>query len=182
MTGPVLGAIVLLGLLSLLNLLLTYGVVRRLREHEQRLGSTGAGGEPVPQLAPGSRLPEFTAVATDGREITAGSLGTGVAFLGVFATKCRPCHEQLPRFLEAVSALDRDRVLVVINDDGDDREALAALVSRAEAVARVVVAPTPNPLAAAIGVDTFPTMLMLDGGRVIASAFDVARLPVPAAG
>jgi hypothetical protein len=180
MTGLALVAIALLGVLTLLNLILTYGVIRRLREHEERLGKDSATPALPEQPAIGTPLPAFTAMTTAGQQITDRDFAAGTVYVGIFSTQCRPCHEQLPRFLERVSTLDPYRVLLVINDDGDDPVTLADLVARAATVGRVVMAPTPAPLATALGVERFPTMLMLDDGVVVANSHDTGRLPVPA--
>ncbi|KAB2339802.1 TlpA family protein disulfide reductase [Actinomadura rudentiformis] len=154
--------VVLVGLLCVIDLLLTIGVIRRLREHTEllRVRNEPPGGLPV-----GSIVDEFAGADTDGRPVTRDSLpaGTLVAFL---SSGCAPCEEMKPRFVEAAGMDGEPQALAVVSGPGS-RE-LAAQLS---AVARVVVEDdTSGPVCAAFQVQAFPTLYRLGpGGRVTAT-------------
>ncbi|MEV0231398.1 hypothetical protein [Nonomuraea sp. NPDC050786] len=176
---PYLIAVVaLVGALCLVDLVLTLGVVRRLREHTKLLdalyeavdlmgGPAGAGG----RMSPGDVAAEFEATTVDGTPLTRELLvdGTVVAFL---SPDCSGCHEKLPGFASWAAGQDRSRVLAVIdNRSGDPAEMVTAL----RAVAQVVV---DSAVSDAFGVQAFPTFLQVaTGGRLLAVAPDISRLP-----
>lgn len=169
-------AIVLLGLVAGTNLIFTYGVVRRLREHTTRLDAMAAG-QPEPDLilpAGAEPSPFDPVLTTTGESIGRDDLAGG-ALVGFFSASCAPCREQAPRFAERAAAGDRGRVLAVAVGTP---EATRDLVTLLEPVARVVVEIEEGPLHRAFAVQGYPAMCVLDGdGRVKAPASAVERLP-----
>lgn len=77
-------AVVLIGLLCVLNLLLTVGLIRRLRE--QGPGRPGNAAPPT-ALGPGSRIGDFTTRTTGGEPVSHEDL-TGL--VGFFSAGCTP--------------------------------------------------------------------------------------------
>lgn len=60
-------ALLLIGVLSVLNLLLTYGVIRRLRRHAALIeGGAMSGGPSMTLLEPGTTVGDFAVLTTDG--------------------------------------------------------------------------------------------------------------------
>lgn len=160
----VVAALVLLGLLCLLNLLLTVGILRRMR--------AGSPSTTPFALRPGSAVGEFTATTTDGEPITAAALTGTVAF---FSADCPACHDTLPDFLAHAREQGRDNVLAVFG--GDDPDTVRALAE----VARVVTADLDGgPVAAAFRNTWTPALYVVADGRVVATAGRVHELPVPA--
>lgn len=160
----VVAALVLLGLLCLLNLLLTVGILRRMRAQT-------ATASPF-TLRPGSAVGEFTVTTTDGEPLTAAALDGTVAF---FSADCPACHDTLPDFLAYARDQGRDRVFAVFG--GDDPETVRALAE----VAHVVPADLDGgPVAAAFRNTWTPALYVVAGGRVVATAGRVHELPVPA--
>ncbi|MBB6344025.1 hypothetical protein AB0C18_42615 [Nonomuraea muscovyensis] len=152
-------AVVLVALLSGFNLLLTLGLIRRLRQVE---GAAGAGhsGPPL-ALRPGSSTGEFTAVTLDGETVSHESV-TGL--VGFFSAGCEPCHKLLPRFAEHARVLGRESALAVVA--GDDPQAVEALAP----VARVVVEDYDGPVAGAFQNTWTPAVYLLgDDRRVVAA-------------
>ena len=164
---PVLAsAVVLVGAICLLNLLLTVGVVRRLRVHDQRLAETGPAGRR--RLEPGAAIGPFTATATDGHTVSAAALPPR-SVVGFFSPACGPCLEQIPRFVDFASGLPggREQVLAVVCGPAQDA---APLAGQLEPVARVVVEGTGGALAEAFATMAFPSIFVTDGeGRIRAS-------------
>ncbi|MEV4112454.1 hypothetical protein [Nonomuraea sp. NPDC049695] len=176
---PYLIAVVaLVGALCLVDLVLTLGVVRRLREHTKLLdglyeavdlmGGPLGGGR---QLSPGDVVGDFEATTVDGTRLTRELLpdGTVVAFL---SPDCSGCHEKLPAFASWAAGQDRSRVLAVVdNRSGDPAE----MVTTLQPVAQVIV---DSAVSDAFGVQSFPTFLQVaTDGKLLAVAPEISRLP-----
>ncbi|MFD0472431.1 hypothetical protein ACFQ0B_32145 [Nonomuraea thailandensis] len=122
-------AVVLVGLLCMVNLLLTVGLIRRLRRQSPPQPPMAAG------LAPGGSVPRFAATTTSGEPVSDELLGAP-ALVGFFSPGCRPCVDLLPLFAERARGTS-DGVLAVIAD-GPGGDATVYL-EQLEQVARVVV-------------------------------------------
>jgi len=162
----VVAALVLLGLLCLVNLLLTVGILRRMRAQATTESNS------LFALRPGSAIGEFAATTTEGEPLTVETLNGTVAF---FSADCAACHDTLPDFLAYAREQGRDNVLAVVG--GDDPETVGALAE----VARVVPADLDGgPVAAAFRNTWTPALYVVADGRVVATAGRVHELPVPA--
>ncbi|MBL1090752.1 MULTISPECIES: TlpA disulfide reductase family protein [unclassified Streptomyces] len=179
-------AVVFVGMLCTLDLVLTLGVIKRLREHSERLSGTSGPGSRFDTLdmAVGEEVGEFATSTVDGERLTRGMLAadTLVAF---FAPGCQPCREKMPAFVDHARALPGGRAQVVAVVVGDPAEA-AAFVTELSPVARVVVEEGPDePLSAAFRARSFPTLLRVSphgDGRVLVTANRIALdRPVTAA-
>jgi hypothetical protein len=160
-------AVVLLGVACLLNMLLTMGILRRMRADA---GRPAAAALPF-ELGPGSPIGEFTAVTTDGEPVDHDALTGLVAFL---SADCPSCHDLLPGLVERARRLHRDDVLVVVG--GNDPETVRAL----SPVARVVAAEADGgPVARAFRNTWTPALYLVDARRVLATAARVGDLPDP---
>ncbi|MEU9546171.1 hypothetical protein [Streptomyces mirabilis] len=168
-------AVVLIAVLCLLNLLLTFGVIRKLRAQADEKADRVADGPIIPA---DSAVPGFSAVTTAGERIT--REGLGEAMLGFFSPDCRACKERLPLFVEqartTVRATGRSVLTVVHGTDEEAREQVAALSE----VAHVVVEPGDGPLGEAFDIAGYPVYgpITVDG-TLSATAFDSGRLPAP---
>jgi hypothetical protein len=163
--------------LCLLDLLLTFGVIRRLREHERRLADIGA--PPRRRLEPGSPIGPFTATTTDGALVSGATLPAG-AVVAFFSPTCAPCAEQLPRFVDFAATLPGGPKQAFAVVCGDLMQA-DPLVAKLEPVAQVLVEDSGGPLAAAFGVFAFPTLYVVDGDGTIRAnggSVDVLRAAV----
>lgn len=176
-------AVVLVGLLGLVNLLFCFGVIRRLREHTDtldKLGQHSSAGEPVkPLLEVGSTIPDFTTHTVDGEPISAGDL-TGTTLLGVFSPGCPACEEQVDPFIAYATTHPggRSRTLaLVVGAEADS----ATYVERLEAAARVVREPRNGSVSTALAVRGYPSFALLDGNLVRASGFELDVLPTAVA-
>lgn len=167
------GAVVVLAALTVLNLVLTAGVITRLKEHATRLTGTPADLSRVEQPLPvvGTTVAAYTADDVDGATVPPADRLTLVAFL---TPSCPPCKEQLPHFLRRAAGDRRDAVLAVVSGDGPEAERLAATV---RPVARVVVEGHHGPVQQAFGASALPAFCLLDAeGRIAAAAPKVAEL------
>jgi hypothetical protein len=161
-------AIVLLAMLALLNLVFTFGVVRRLREHTTLLDRLGEGIRPGrTMLGPGRTVPAYAATTVDGAEVSSGGTG-GPMLIGFFSLGCQPCTEKRPVFAERAQHHPggRERVLaVVVGDDADGD--VASYLRELTPVALVVRQQPSGDLPAAFGVDAYPSFALVDGAGVV---------------
>jgi hypothetical protein len=167
-------AVLLLTALTLLNLVVVLGVVRRLRSYEHRLGDM-AEPPPVSTATLGEPVTDFAASTVDGRRVDRASLH-GQTLVGFFSPECPACHERLGDFRAAAVRHPGD-VLAVVVDDGGDATPLVGALTDTSGVAVVVEDPE-GPIARAFGVRGFPAFaLVRDGGVVESVGYQV---PVPA--
>jgi hypothetical protein len=170
-------AVALVGVLCLLDLLLTFGVIRRLREHTALLSGRG-GQPPVLGLAKGKAPGAFSAVTASGEVVTDAAKLRMVAF---FSSSCSACPERVPPFAEYASShrLERDSVLAVIQDGAAEP---VPYLDQIAGVALVCMEPVDGEVAKAFEVNGYPLFFLLDAdGAVVDSGFDPAMLPEPAA-
>jgi hypothetical protein len=175
----VIAAVVIVGLLCLLDLLLTFGTIRRLREHTELLRARQlADTLPVIGL-PAGQVPEpFTAVAEDGAVI-AGPAGLRLA--GFFSATCPACPGRVAPFIDYVQAnhIARDDVLATLLDAAG--AAPPPYLSLLAEVALVTVQPAGSQVIKSFGVAGYPAFCLLDAdGAVVASGFDPESLPAAA--
>jgi hypothetical protein len=171
--GVLVGAVVVLTVLTLLNITLVLAVVRRLRDHETRLAAvtTGAAAPAEPQLTVpvGQPIGDFTTESHDGRPLDRDALLTP-ALVGFFSPSCDSCHERVPDFRKAADAHE-GTVLAVVVGDGPDPTPLVADLRDA---ATVVVEEPDGPVARAFAVRAFPVFALVGAdGTVRANGFEL---------
>jgi hypothetical protein len=158
-------AVVLVGALCVLDLLLTFGVIRRLRADTGSRSPQG-GSDPGPPMAPVGTAIRGTGLDWDGETL-----------VGFFLPDCGPCEQQFPEFMEY--ARTQERVVAVVSDPAGKG---AELVRKLGEVAQVVVeAGTDGVLRRAFQVQGFPSYCLVGDGRIIAVVGRAADLPDQAA-
>ncbi|MER5420881.1 hypothetical protein [Streptosporangium roseum] len=177
----VVAAVTLCGVLTVLNLILTLGVIRRLRDHTDRLGDLAqARPMPDPIIVPGSRPAAFAADTVDAEPITEAHLAGG-GLVAFFSPTCGACEEWIPRFATAARALPdgRRRALAVVVAPAEADA--AGMVAKLRDAAMVVVEEDKGPLATAFKVFGYPAMCRLgEDGTVVSSGKDAVTVPVTA--
>jgi thiol-disulfide isomerase/thioredoxin len=172
-------AVVLVGALCLLDLLLTFGVIRRLREQNETLRQVReqqAGEEPI-ALPAGSAIGPFIATAVSGTQLSDTGLDGERLLVGFFSPGCDPCKERMPEFIEYATRFDGRVVAVAADGVGDTGD----MVARLGEVAEVVLEVDGGPVHAAFGAKGYPALLLVDPeGTVLGSGWDMSALPVPA--
>ncbi|GGO73022.1 TlpA family protein disulfide reductase [Nonomuraea cavernae] len=168
-----LSLVALVGVLTVLNLLLTFGVIRRLREHTDLLarGTTPAASMDGPDMPAGRRVAEFDGTTTEGEPLGRDLLA-GETFVGFVSPGCTPCDERMPELIETARAWPggrQDTMIVVFGR----RAAAAEYIERLTSVAKVVVEAPNGPIAAAFGVKGFPIFGVVDqAGWVLRSGME----------
>lgn len=172
MTAVLLAAVLVLTALTLANLLLVFGVIRRLRSHEERLSGL-AEPTSATTLAVGERVADFDATTTTGRMLSRSTLD-GYTLVGILSTTCDACHERLPTFVS--TARRHPATIAVVVRDGGDVGGITGHLDGVDGLDIVVEDPD-GPMAKAFGVRGFPTFLLIDAeGTVRSQGFD---LPLP---
>ncbi|MER5418139.1 hypothetical protein [Streptomyces virginiae] len=166
------------------HLLVSYGLVRRLRAHTNLLDElTGDSGRLLPA---GTPFPAFTAPTTGGHMFTGAGLQHPAA-VALLAVDCPHCRTNLPEFVAYVRAggYSRERVLAVVADtERTDRRARQDMLDALEPVATVISeSGTGGPVTTAFDVQGFPSFyLTRSDGTITAGCHAVRKLPaVPAA-
>lgn len=152
-------AVVLIGLLCMVNMLLTIGVIRRLRRES-------SPSMPAEGLLPGERVPEFAAMTTSGEPISGELLGAP-ALVGFFSQGCQPCKDLLPLFVERARGTSDGVLAVVVAGPGENPE---ADVERLAQVAQVVKEVPQGPLQRAFKVSGYPTVITIGAGDTVVSS------------
>jgi len=167
------------GLVALLNLLLTMGVIRRLRDHTTQLARVAVHAEDA-ILPAGSRVGDFEVTTTDGESVSADGLA-GRTLVGFFSPGCPACERLLPAFTAYAASVPggRQRVLAVVVGDSDE---VSGHVETMRGYARVVRAGHDAEVLVAFGVRAFPGVCMVEPDRTVVTAgSDLTGFPVPAA-
>ncbi|GGL03610.1 peroxiredoxin family protein [Planomonospora parontospora] len=162
-------ALTLCAVLTVLNLILTLGVIRRLRDHTDRFTElAGAGTVPEPIIGVGTPIPSFTATSVTGERITDAQLAEG-GMVGFFSTTCSTCEEWAPRFASAARSLPggRSRTMVVVVAPSE--EDAARMTAEFEGAATVVREVADGPLATAFKVFGYPAMCRVGGDGTVAA-------------
>jgi Redoxin len=167
-------AVLLLTALTVFNLVLVLGVVRRLRAYETRLGNL-AEPPPVSTAMPGEPVADFAASTVDGQRLDRASL-RGRTLIGFFSPDCPACHERLGDFRATAARHPGDVLAVVVDDGGDVAPVVGALGGTAGVT--VVVEDPDGPVARAFGVRGFPAFVLVGDGGVVESVG--YQVPVPA--
>ncbi|WP_037679618.1 hypothetical protein [Streptomyces griseus] len=150
------GLVVLVGLVCTLDLILTVGVIKRLREHSEELARVDRG--PRPAISRGDAVAPFETLTVQGERLTHEELvnETVVAF---FTPGCKACGEKLPEFLAHAQDLPGGRRQAVAVVVGDEEDKTAAYAAQFASVARVVVEEHGGPISQAFSVIGFPSLL-----------------------
>ncbi|RBQ17729.1 hypothetical protein DP939_22930 [Spongiactinospora rosea] len=160
-----------IALVTLLNVILTIGVVRRLRDQHTVLESL-RHQQPGPTV--GAVVGDFAGAATTGHSITPKSLAGRETLVAFFSNECEPCRTKLPRFVNYViqqQLAKHDVLAVVVGQERDSSE----FVSQLAPVCTVATEEFKGEIAAAFQVSSYPTTVRLrsEGGNLVVSEIDV---------
>ena len=156
--------VVVVGVLCAVDLVLSVGIIRRLREHSEALSALRRG--PAVMAPAGSAVGPFTAVTTDGETVSDDTLSETTTLVGVFSPGCPACAERMPSFVEAAKnrAGGRSSVLAVLAGREED---VAAERAALEPIARVVIEQSGTGVTRALSVSGFPAFALVDASRTI---------------
>jgi hypothetical protein len=174
-------AVVLFGAVTTLNLILTLGVIKRLREQADQLASGGGGAQELTPLLNAGELPaEFTTTSVDG-DVVSRDGPAGLRLLAFVSPLCDMCAAQIPDLLDRAAHMPggRDNVIVVTVGKGAE---VAEYGEQFRPVAQVVHETGTGAITRAYKLGGLPAFGLIDhDGRVLTSTVAIDRLDVPVA-
>jgi hypothetical protein len=174
-------AVAVLAALTLLNLALTLGVVRRLREHTELLARANSPGESFFEqmiLATGATIGDFAARTTDGAAIERDDLDART-LVGFFSPHCGGCRDRATAFAETAQRLRGGRRSALAVIAAADLEEASDFVRRLDATSQIIVEPDGGPVQSAFKVTGFPAFCVVGEDAVaMASGFELDGLPL----
>jgi thiol-disulfide isomerase/thioredoxin len=158
----VLGGAVL-AVLVVLNLLLTFAIIGRVRFLQDFVEKAMAKDPALPQ--PGDPVGRFEVTTPEGELLTDNALRSGVTLVGFFAPKCEPCATLRAQLLKTPPSLP---LMAFVDGRADDPEAreLGTALSR---IARVAYAVKEDSVSRAFRSAGFPTLIRVENGTVAAA-------------
>lgn len=175
------GWMILLSAFTLLNLLFTLGVIRRLREHTKLLSRSSGAGEVGVIVAAGERVSDFSAATADGSPVSRTSFAAPT-LVGFFSPRCKACVERLPRFVSMAGGMPSRTAQVMAVVVGGDEDDVTRLRGELEAVATVLTDGDRGEIVRAFDVSGYPAFAVVDAdGLVLSSGHDLDQIAVPVA-
>ncbi len=173
---PLMSALIfVLIVLVALDLTLTMAVIRKLRDHEERLA--GGSFDPRPAVIPGRPLPEFFVSTIRGEDLSLSHLSGRYTVLAFTSTTCSSCQEALPALHEYLSqalASGAQAWAVVAGTP----EAVAETAARLPDRTMVINEGVGGPLHVAVLLQAYPGYVVIaPNGTVDSVARSVAELP-----
>lgn len=170
-------AVAVLTVVTLVNLLLLLGVVRRLRTSApppRPVDPFGLGAAEPLVLPAGSPLPDVRLPGADGALLELRALAGDRVLMAFLSEGCGSCHLELPRIrdLAARAAADGAAVVVVVLTEHGDPE----LEEPFAGIATVTRDGLLGPLSRKFGITSFPSYLVFDHDALAGSAFTVDRV------
>jgi thiol-disulfide isomerase/thioredoxin len=163
-------AVVILGLLCLVNLALTFVLIRRVSGLSAQPGGP-AGFRPASRvLPPGSQVPGFAVTTVSGTTRSLDDLAGSRSLLGFFSLGCPPCRDAVPEFIDFARTIPGGTSQVLAIVCGPEGTAAESLARELHDAASVVIEPRQGPAAKAFQVSGYPRFFVLDdSGRIEAS-------------
>lgn len=170
-------AVVFFSCITLLNLVLFVGLVRRLRSDSTNTGALGGPVTGMPSkvsgLAPGKSAPDLGVAAAAGRD----------QLVGVFSTDCGACPDYLPRFKSRATSFDGAAIAILGGSAAKHDTYKEQLGPQVITLSDIGAGPMASgPLTEAFEVTSWPSFFIVGpDGIVKASGPDGVQLPVPIA-
>jgi hypothetical protein len=164
-------SVVLVGILCSFDLVLSLGIIRRLREQHRAIDGLTRADPAEATVGVGRLVDDFEATST--RRNVMSRKASGIRLVGFFSPGCRPCEDQIPAFIDYSEQFAGRTLAVVV---GTASEAVE-YVARLETIGDVIVEAQSGPLSTAFHVSSFPALCLIDGdGMVLGNGFTMATL------
>ncbi|MGL5851130.1 MAG: peroxiredoxin family protein [Phycicoccus sp.] len=166
--------VVLLALLVVGNLLLTWGMVRRLRALQEHVS---AMTDPMPEngLEAGDEAPDFSASTPSGDLVTRDDVVRGRTVLAFLSPHCDACEEHLPAVRRLGRSAGPEAVVAVV--DGTPEESGHLVEGLQGDVPVLFAARSINDLMSRYRVNVFPSYYVVDADHLVSSThLDVDEL------
>lgn len=167
--------VVLLGVLVVANLLLTWGMLRRLRTLQEQVAA-GHGPPPENGLHPGDRAPDFSALTPAGDTVSRDEVVRGETVLVFLSPHCEACETHLPSVRLLGRGADGGPAAVAVIDG--TREESGHLLEELQGHVPVLLAPRgTTDLLERYQVVTYPSSYVVGAdGRITGSHLDLDEL------
>jgi hypothetical protein len=152
------------GAIAILDLALTFAVIRRVNQIDAHAHGEPGGGDGYWKPAIGYRIGEFLAPARDGRELVRRDLSGQTALATFVMTGCGTCHE-LTEEIRTAAPVGVPLLVFITVTPGRNEEA-QQIAASAPSSAAVCFIDSRGPVAQAFGISGFPTAIRLEDGVV----------------
>lgn len=167
-------SVVLLAVLVVANMLLTWGMMRRLRVLQEQV-SAGTVAAPENGLRPGDPAPDFSALTPAGDTVTRDEVVRGETVLVFMSPHCEACEEHLPTVRELGRGVGGRAAVAVI--DGTREESGHLLDGLQGDVPVLFAARGATDLLDRYQVFTYPSSYVVGSdGRITGSHLDLGEL------
>lgn len=156
---------VVLGALLLFNLLLTFGLIRRLRQVQSGV-SADPDGPTLPDI--GTAVGGFRATVTTGAAVSSDDLARGSRLVGFFSLTCSPCQALKAALLTDPPA-ERFLAFVLYDEEPDLASAATTMAEELAAIADVAVVRTESAATRAFGIRAYPSLIRVEDGVITAA-------------
>jgi hypothetical protein len=163
--------VALVGLVALIDLTLTYALIRRVNEIQSH-GSGGGSGNTHPE--PGYRIGDFTAQTIDGLQVSEPDLQGRTILAAFIMTGCSACH-RLTDELSQMLSLNIPLVLFVASTPGDDEEATRLTTITPLATSVCIIEPH-GAVTEAFDISGFPTVIRIEDGVARATGMSIGSV------
>lgn len=178
-------AVGVLAVVVLVNLLLTFGVIRRLREHGSTIADAGHGGNLRSSgPPPGSPLPAFEpATSVTGELISPDWMRAKTTIVAFNSEGCVACEQELPALRAHLMDVQSDDVQAVVvlarlSSTGEEDPHVADLARSVGDLATIIHERLTGPIQSAFQITSYPSYFMVGpDGTIAAAERRVARLP-----
>jgi len=161
--------LVILGFISIANLLLTVALAKRLAQAPPKPGLQRVGT----LRTVGSATPEFSVMTDEELPLNSVELQNTTTLFGFFSTDCGGCRDAMPEFAAHASGAEGAVVAVITGDiaaAGDLASPLRVIA------ASVVIGAEAAKLHAAFDVDLYPQFYLAANGKISSAAFSLRQL------
>jgi peroxiredoxin len=163
--------------LTVLNFILTLGLLRQSRRHGEHISVLSRARMPNHELlARGTKVPDFATTTMDGQQRSLADFAGAPSLFGFFMVHCPPCEAKVPEFKAYVrrAATQGIGALAVVTGEA---ELAAEYVRELEDAMPVVVEAPGGPVLKAFSVASYPAFYALDpSGRVWSSGPTIRAL------
>lgn len=163
-----------LTVLTLLNLFLLLGIIRRLREITEEFHHADSGLPGMPE--PGHVVGEFRESTLRGEPVTDEQLRSGTTLVMFLSPSCEPCKAAATRLANTPRPLPHT---VVFLQAAPGEPELDSMLAALEGVDTIALIEPDGPAASALSVKAYPTALLVQDGEVTAASFDLADVLLP---
>lgn len=162
-------AVVLLTVVTAVHLLLTFALIRRVRELQENGVKAAAKDDSTPRK--GMPVGDFSTELLDGRTFASADLADSDVLVGFFAAGCSPCK---PVVADLVANPPAERFVAFV--DANEDEEGTALIAKLQSVAEVAILSWDSPVSGAFSQQGFPTLVRVSNGVVVDSGHSRAGL------